>query len=299
MKITLRQIQVFVSIAKLENMTIASEALALSQSACSMALSNLEAQLNTALFDRHGKKLILNDQGRALLTKAEHILSQVNELEMSVMHSSKEDIRGNLVLGASSTIGNYLLPTLIGDFITKNKNTKISLSVSNTEKIIDDILNFKIDMGLIEGHCYHPDIEVIPWQRDELIIIAPSKHKLAHKKNISLKEIKNENWIFRETGSGTREVTDKLLEGNIKPFLELGNTEAIKQAVISGLGISCVSKLTVLNALMTKQLVQLDIKNINLVRMLAFVIHREKYQTQALKCFMNLLIKHSHPATQT
>lgn len=283
MKITLRQLEVFVSIAKLQNMTTASSALALSQSACSMALSNLEMQLKTPLFDRHGKKLLLNDQGKALLSKAEHILSLAHEFETNASP------QGNLNIGASSTVGNYLLPQIIGEFISQHSNTKISLTVSNTEKITDDILNFKIDAGFIEGQCYHPEIEVIPWQVDELIIIASTKHKLALKQSISLEDLKHENWIFREPGSGTREVTDHFLQGNVKPFLILGDTEAIKQAVMAGFGISCVSKITALEALKANKLIQLNIKNLNLKRTLSVLIHREKYRTPTLKRFLSAL----------
>lgn len=289
MKITLRQIEVFVSIAKLQNMTTASHALALSQSACSMALSNLEMQLRTPLFDRHGKKLLLNDQGKALLSKAEHILSLVTEFEASAASPNDDHLKGHLTIGASSTIGNYLLPPIIGQFILDYTNIKVSLSVSNTAQIIDDILNFNIDAGFIEGHCHHPDIDIIPWYMDELIIIAPTNHPFTLKQNINLDDLKQEPWIFRESGSGTRDVTDRFLQGKVKPFLILGDTEAIKQAVIAGFGIGCVSKITALDALSANKLIQLNINHANLERTLSVVIHREKYRTRALKHFLGAL----------
>lgn len=286
MKITLRQIEVFVFIAKLQTMTAAADALALTQSACSMALSNLEAQLGTALFDRRGKSLLLNDQGRAMLTKAESILAQVTELEISAI---KGEISGDLVIGASSTIGNYLLPSLIGRFMKQHSKTRVSLSVSNTETVIEDLLNFKVDIALIEGRCTHPDVELIPWMTDELIIIAPPNHPLATQKSINLKALQTEKWIFRELGSGTRDILDDFLQGSVNPFMTLGNTEAIKQAVIAGLGISCVSRLAVANELSAKQLVQLPLKHITMTRSLTFALHREKYRTRALSQFMTTL----------
>lgn len=288
MKITLRQIEVFVSIAKLQTTTAAATALALSQSACSMALSKLEVQLGFPLFDRHGKNLLMNGQGRALISKAENILAQVSELEMSAI---KGEISGDLIIGASSTIGNYLLPGLIGHFMNQNTKTRVSLSVSNTEKVIEDLLNFKVDIGLIEGRCTHPDVELIPWMADELIIIAPPNHYLATQKIIDFKTLKAEKWIFREHGSGTRDMLDDFLQGSVNPFMTLGNTEAIKQAVIAGLGISCVSRLTVTNELSTKQLVQLRLKNMTMTRSLTIALHREKYRTRALSQFIQYCSK--------
>lgn len=291
MKITFRQLEVFVFIAKLQNMSAAAQTLALSQSACSMALTNLESQLNTPLFDRLGKKLLLNAEGKAMLVKADNILAQVKTLETSFLSEDNHALIGNINIGASSTIGNYILPTKIARFTLQHPNVNITLSIANTENIINNINQYNIDIGLIEGPCYHPDIKIIPWKQDELIIVASPDHPLAKKHNISLADIKNEKWIFREIGSGTRELTDQRLQGNVKPFLTLGNTEAIKQAVIAGFGISCVSKISVSDAIKEKKLVQLDLAKPNLNRALSLIIHRDKYQTIVLKKMIDALMK--------
>jgi DNA-binding transcriptional LysR family regulator len=198
MKITFKQLEVFVEIAKMSNMTLAAENVFLTQSACSMALSSLENQLGNFLFDRHGKKLLLNDQGKLLFPKASGIISQMQELEDLLMSKRTGMLSGKLRVGASSTIGNYLLPTFVGKFITKNSEVKIGVEIGNTEQIIQQVLKFTVDIGMIEGDCFSEDIQVTPWKKDELIIVASPAYALAKKRKISLSDIQHEKWIMRD-----------------------------------------------------------------------------------------------------
>ncbi len=286
MRITLKQLEIFVAVAKNENMSRAAEILFLSQSACSMALGALENQLDGDLFDRHGKRLILNDRGRILLPKAYFILDQVQELQ-DLMHQDKKNIlAGHLVVGASSTIGNYLLPEIIGRFVTDQPKAKISLRVANTEQIIRQLLQFDIDVGMIEGRCNSREIKVFPWRKDELIIISSAKNFLIKKAKITRNDLYDSKWILREPGSGTRERFEEAMGGKINPFLELGHTEAIKQAVRTGLGISCLSRVTVADALRSGEIVELKTPFLKLSREFYILIHQEKYQTAILNKFI-------------
>lgn len=286
MKITFKQIEVFVAIAKSSNMTFATEQLHLTQSACSMALSALETQLGGVLFDRHGKKLILNDRGRMLFPKAANLITQINELQDLMNSKKQQTLAGHLLVGASTTIGNYLLPTIIGNFVTEHPKTKITLSVGNTQQIIDKLLKFEIDIGMIEGNCHSKEIEIYPWKTDELIITASPKHELAKKRKITFETLLNTKWILREPGSGTREKFEAAMNHNVNPFLELGNTEAIKQAVIAGLGISCLSRTAVADALKIKQLVELKTPFLKLTRDFSILLHKDKYKTTVLNKFI-------------
>lgn len=290
MRITLKQIEVFVAIAKAGNMTHASEILFLTQSACSMALSTLENQLGGVLFDRHRKKLILNERGRVLLPKAANIITQIKELQ-DLMTGKKEGVlAGHLIVGASTTIGNYLLPKIIGNFVTLHPLAKITLSVANTEQIIQKLLKFDIDIGMIEGNCYSDDLEILPWKKDELIIIASPEHSLSKNRKITLEHLCSAKWILREPGSGTREKFEEALNktnGKVKPFLQLGNTEAIKNAVLTGLGISCLSKTAVSDLLNTGQLVELKIPFLKLTRDFYILLHKEKHKTTILNNFIS------------
>jgi DNA-binding transcriptional LysR family regulator len=288
MKITFKQLEVFVEIAKMSNMTLAAENVFLTQSACSMALSSLENQLGNFLFDRHGKKLLLNDQGKLLFPKASGIISQMQELEDLLMSKRTGMLSGKLRVGASSTIGNYLLPTFVGKFITKNSEVKIGVEIGNTEQIIQQVLKFTVDIGMIEGDCFSEDIQVTPWKKDELIIVASPAYALAKKRKISLSDIQHEKWIMRELGSGTREQFEKAVEFKVRPFLELGNTEAIKQAVILNLGVSCLSKSAVADALKSERLVELSTP-LKLTRDFNIIMHKDKYKTELLSEFINCL----------
>lgn len=286
MKITLQQLRVFVAIADKANMGHAAEVVHLSQSACSMALATMEKQLGRVLFDRHGKKLTLNEYGRALLPKAMNILKQVNEFQSLAQEQGNTTFIGDLIVGASSTVGNYLLPKKIGKFIEAYPEVKITLNVANTEQIIKQILEFRIDVGIIEGSCYAKEIEVTPWGEDELIIIASPKHPLSKKRKIKLAEIQACRWILREPGSGTREQFEAAMGGKVTPFLELGHTEAIKNAVQENIGISCLSRITVAEALKSRQIAELKVPSLKLTRNFYLLLHKEKHQTALLKEFI-------------
>jgi len=286
MKITFKQIEVFVAIAKTGNMTQAADLLFMTQSACSMALSNIELQLGGLLFDRYGKKLILNERGRVLLPKAANIITQTNELQDLMLGEKEKILSGHLIVGASTTIGNYLLPKIIGNFLTIHPQVKVALSISNTEEIVNKLLKFDIDIGMIEGSCHSERIDILPWKKDELIVIAPEKHLLAKKSKITFESLQDAKWILRELGSGTREKFEKAMAGKIKPFIELGNTEAIKQAVLAGLGVSCLSKVVVADLLNTAQLVELKTPFLKLARDFYIILHKEKYRTMVLDSFI-------------
>jgi DNA-binding transcriptional LysR family regulator len=283
MKFTIKQLEIFVTIANHEHMSQAAEQLHLTQSACSMSLSTLENQLNGPLFIRHGKKLLLNERGKVLLPKALNILGQLQEIEATMTEGKQKVLTAEITIGASSTIGNYVLPAIIGTFITEHPQVKIKLQVGNTEQIIQNLLKFTIDVGMIEGTCHAPDIDVVPWCEDELILIAAPSHPLSKKKNILRTDLYQAKWVLREQGSGTREKFEEVMQGQAQPFLELGNTEAIKQAVQSGLGISCVSKLTVIDNLKAKKIVELKVPFLNLTRQFYILFHKQKFKTTALK----------------
>ncbi len=291
-RITLKQIAVFVSVAKTGNMTLATSALNITQSACSMALSALESQLGGALFDRHGKKLVLNERGRILLPKAANIITQINELQDLMTGKKYQELTGHLIVGASTTIGNYVLPEIIGHFITANPKTQITLKVANTEQIIQQLLKYEIDIGLIEGNCFAKDIEVIPWKHDQLIIIAAAQFPLLKKTKLSFEDLRNAKWILREPGSGTREKFEEAIKGKIVPFLELGNTEAIKHAVQAGIGISCLSKTAVIQSIKNKQLIEVKTPFLKMTRDFYIVIHKEKHKTAVLNQFIKECKKH-------
>ncbi len=286
MGLTIRQLEVFVAIANCGTMTEAALAVHLSQSACSSALSELERHLKGTVFDRLGKRLVINERGRIILTHSINILSQLNEIEHRLTCTDRDLISGDFYLAASSTIGNYVLPSILGHFLSKYPNLKPSLKVDNTERVIKAVTQLEVDIAFIEGECRHRDVEVLPWMWDELVIITAPTHRLANKSKVEVSDVIGLPWILREKGSGTRQKFEDALGVELIPFLELGNTEAIKQAVVSGIGISCVSRTAVADSLAANQLIAIGVEGLNLRREFYIVLHKNKYRTEAVRRFL-------------
>lgn len=286
-RITLKQLEVFIAVAQAGNVTRAAENLNITQSATSMSLADCEAQLGRKLFDRVGKRLQLNDAGRLLLPKALDAIARIREIE--AMAASDAPLIGQLRIGASLTIGNYMLPGLIGSFMRAHAGAHVTLDVANTRHVIQALEHFQIDIGFIEGFCHEPDIEVIPWCRDELVVFAAAGHPLAGKKNITPDDLAATDWILREPGSGTREVFDNAVLGRIPRLnllMEFSHTEALKRAVETGIGIGCASRRTLEESLASGSVVVLPTPFLNLERELYMLIHRQKYRTQGLEAFL-------------
>jgi DNA-binding transcriptional LysR family regulator len=282
LRTTLRQIEVFVATAQKGGVTQAAAVVGITQSAASMALADFENQLGTRLFDRIGKRLSLNADGRALYAKAVEMIDRAHEME-GLFHGNGRAV--DLRLGASSTIGNYLLPQLIGEFRTLRPGSRFQLEVGNTQKIINAVRQFEIDVGFIEGPCLHPDIDAIFWQTDELAICSAPDHPLARPAAADLAALRNADWILREPGSGTREVVEQMLMsqlGEMRLSMELGGTEAIKRAVESGMGISCLPKIALTGAVERGNLVALYTPFLQLTRAFHILLHKDKYRTEPI-----------------
>ncbi|MDE9456467.1 DNA-binding transcriptional regulator YeiE [Xenorhabdus bovienii] len=280
MRITLRQLEIFAEVLKSGSTTQASQHLALSQSAVSASLTDLEGQLGVKLFDRVGKRLVTNEHGRLLYPKALALLEQAGEVEQLF----KLEL-GALRLAASSTIGNYMLPEMLSKYRQDYPDTPLELNISNTEDVIKAVVEFRVDLGLIEGLCHNPELITQPWMEDELIIFCSPKNSLSQSDFI-VDDLIKEPWILREKGSGTREVLDHLLFSQMPRFniaMELGNSEAIKHAVQYGMGISCLSRRVVQEQLKNGTLVELVVPELNLYRTLYLIYHRQKHMSNALQ----------------
>jgi len=287
MRITLKQIDVFTAVAREGSVTKAALWLHLTQSAASMALADLEAQLGAKVFDRIGRRLQLNELGRRLLPLAQETVARAQEME----DIAAGDLpgHGRLRIGASLSIGNYLMPQLIGDYLKAYPRAEVSLDVGNTRHVIESVRQFSCDIGFIEGFCHDPDIEVLPWLEDELVIFASAQHPLARHQNVTASDLAASDWILRESGSGTREVFDNAVAGkltHLKVKLELAHTEAIRRAVDAKIGIACASRITLSEGLSTGSLVILNTPFLDLRRSFFILKHRNKYATRSLQQFL-------------
>lgn len=284
MKFTLRQLEIFAAIAKAENVSQAAERLAMSQSAASSALVELERMFDCSLFDRLGKSLRLNARGQGLLPLAESLLAQARELEAHLAGGGP----GPLTVGATLTIGNYLATLVVADYLRQYPESAVSLQVGNLDAMVQRLLRFECDLALCEGWVNHPELVVEPWLDDELVVFAAPQHPLAAVGSASSERLAEQFWILRERGSATRQLFDTVVAarlGSCRVRLELEHTEAIKRAVESGLGLGCLSRLALREAFRRGSLVELATPQFDLARRFYFMHHRRRQPTAAMRAF--------------
>lgn len=288
MHFTLRQLEVFVAVAQDGSVSAAAHRLAMSQSAASTAVGELERQFDVQLFDRVGRSLRLNAVGKDLLPRAVALLDRASEIEGVL---ARHAVFGDLSIGATLTVGNYLATLVVADFLQRHPQSHIALQVHNTTAILDGLLRFELDLGLVEGACHHPELEVESWVEDELVVFAAPGHRLATAGQATWSELAQEPWILREPGSGTRATFDQAvagLAGTTRVRLELEHTEAIKRSVESGLGLGCISRLALREAFRRGSLVPIECAELKLARHFSFVWHRQKYRTAGMEAFLDL-----------
>ncbi|QSR47560.1 LysR substrate-binding domain-containing protein [Aeromonas veronii] len=286
MKLTLQQLKVFATIARYGNLGLAANELCLSKGAVSQSLQELERQLSTPLFDRIHPRLQLNNEGRLLQPAAEELLTRMQDIEN--LFSPNAEPSGQLRLGASQTIGNYLLPTLLASS-KQELGLPPKVTINNTHLLCHALANFELDMALIEGENHHPDLLAEPWLQDEMLVVAPPGHPLANKKELSLSRLGGETWVLREAQSGSREQFIQQIQPELprwQPGLELNTLEAVMLAVEKGLGISFISRLAASDRLADGRLIALPLSR-RFPRQLSLIWHKQKYHSTSLRHFIH------------
>jgi len=288
MRYTLKQLEVFLATANQESVSEAAKALSMSQSAVSESLKNLEHQFDVKLFDRVGKSIKLNALGRSLMHETSNLLERASELEQSF---SRHQNDVSLNLGATLSIGNYLAVNMIADFKETHSSSHIALHVANTTEIAERVLNYELDIGLIEGEINHPELIVEPWLNDELVLFCSPKHPLAKERKINDGMLRSALWVLRESGSGTRQAFEHAMHGLISSLnitMELEHTEAIKRAVECEIGISCLSRITLQDALARGSLIELAAPHRDFKRQLYLIHHRDKFINNTMTEWLTL-----------
>jgi DNA-binding transcriptional LysR family regulator len=231
-----------------------------------------------------GKKLVINENGRALLPHVAGLLEEAHETEALFTAAHAAPLR----LASSYTIGEYLLPELIAEWKVTHPHSRIRLEIANTQDVFNAIAEFTADIGFIEGTHTHPDLAVRRWRSDELAIVASPKHPLAGRR-ATLRALEQQTWVLREPGSGTREAADRWLIanlGHVQVELELGSNEAVKRAVAAGMGLGCLSREAIRDALAQGWLVQVATSLPPMSRTLSIVRHRAKKLGSAAEDFL-------------
>ena len=264
---TLHQLKVFEATARHGSFTRAAEELYLTQPTVSIQVKQLTKAVGLPLFEQIGKRLYLTEAGQKLLSTCQEIFNGLEQFEMSVA-DLKGMKQGQLKLAVITT-AKYFVPRLLGPFCQRFPGIDISLKVTNHERLRESMLANEDDLYIISQAPDQPDLNIHPFLENPLIVLAPTSHPLARKKNIPIEMLNNEKFIMREPGSGTRKAVEarfKEKDITVKVSLELGSNEAIKQAIAGGLGISILSQHTIISEGTSGEFAILDVQGFPIER---------------------------------
>lgn len=288
------QLNIFCNVIELKSFSKAGKAIHLSQPTISSHIRDLENYFNCRLIDRLGKEAVPTKAGNLLYTHAKKILAmkETAEAAMAEFHGS---IKGRIKIGGSTIPGGYILPGLIGSFVSKHSEVKISLVIHDTSQVIDKIIDGEVEFGMVGAKTMDKRITQVPVIKDEMCVVIPKGHKWFNKKELDIRDIKKEPFIIREPGSGTRKsLVEKLEEQKIhlddfNIIAELGNASAIIQGIKSKIGISILSSMAVEEDCKNGTLKAIPIKGIDLSRQFYFTRHKDRTPSPLMKAFVSFL----------
>ncbi|MGG4481644.1 selenium metabolism-associated LysR family transcriptional regulator [Paenibacillus illinoisensis] len=297
------QLHIFYTVAEKGSFSAAAQALHMTQPAVTMQIQSLEDYFGTKLLHRSTKKIELSEAGRTLLPHAKRSVELVRQTD-EAMSAFTQMLQGRLQLGASLTIGEYVLPRMLGPFARQYPDISIVMKVMNTTQIMDDILKHQLNFGLIEAPIHHPDMIVEPVMQDELKLIVPAGHALADRGEVELEEVKAYPFVLREKGSGTRQVMeDQLQKKNIDPqdmnvVMELGSTGAVKSAVEAGVGITMLSPSSVQHELALGLVHIVEIRGLEFKRQFYAIHLKSSLLPLSAVAFLNYLRQQEHAGAE-
>ncbi|MGP4080751.1 LysR family transcriptional regulator [Pseudalkalibacillus sp. R45] len=287
------QLKTFYTVAKHKNFTRASKELAISQPAVSRQIESLEKYFDLTLFHRVGRHIELTDAGKTLYTMGEQILALVQKTS-AVLDGMKNLESGSLQVGASTTIGNYFMVPVVMKFMERYPGIQLNLDIKSTTEIQQQIERNLLDIAIVPEIPSSQSLVKESFLNDDIVLIAPKSHSLTMKKDVTLKDVSNEKLIVRGVGSNTRKTIEEHFKKHnveLNPAVELGSTEAIKQAVIAGGGISFLPKITIESELKLNAVEIVEGRNLILSRKFFIVHHKDSYPSPAVKAFIDFLIK--------
>jgi len=260
--VTLRQLRTFKTVADLKSFSLAAHHLRLSQPSVSYQVKELEEALGLPLLDRLGKSVHLTEAGSILYSYTRRTLDVLDEAAVA-FEEMRGIKRGNLRVGASTTVGIYLLPAALGAFKKLHPGIVISLEIGTRVRVQEQVLLNELDLAVVGPALKDPDLAILPFVSDELVVIAPAGHALAGRRGLKLKDLESQPFVMREPASGSRWSLEKAARktgAKLNVAMELGSNGAIKHAVESGLGLAVISRYACALELSSKRLVELDIK---------------------------------------
>jgi DNA-binding transcriptional LysR family regulator len=292
----LHQIEIFCTLVRLRSFSRTAEQLLLTQPTVSGHMKNLESELGVRLLDRLGKRVVPTEAGEVLYRHGLRLLEERDRAKQEI-DALMGRITGVLTIGGSTIPGAYLLPPLIGAFKKKNPSISIRMSIDDTARITDAVLSGEVCIGVVGARLEDPRLEIHPFQTDELVIAVPRGHAWARRRSIPLDKLKGEPFILREQGSGTRRIMEERLEQAGFPLADLnvtavvGSSDAVRQAVKAGLGISILSKRALQDDVDSGRVFITRIRGSRMERHFFVLVLKGRSRSPLCKAFLDILLQ--------
>lgn len=285
------ELKTFVTLVEVKNFTKTAEILLMSQPSVSLHIKNLEKEFQTILFQRSPKHLKITPTGEILYERAKQMITIYEQTKQDILEHHNS-IKGELKIGASFTIGEYILPSILIDLQKNYPELELQVVIGNTEEIVQFVRLYQVDIGLIEGQTNEKELSVHPFMQDELFIVSSNNHKLSCKKEVTITDLQNQIWITREVGSGTREYLNHFIRSNglkVKSFLTISSNQGIKETLINGMGLSLLSHSVIERDIQHKNLSIIQLKSQSFHRMLSYIYSPVMRDKKNVKIFIDIL----------
>lgn len=286
---SIRHLRIFIMVADCGKMSAAAEKLFITQPSVSQAIKELEDYYGVKLFERLSRKLYITESGELLLKYARHIVQSFDEMEMGLKNKGQNR---TLRIGATITVGGCMLNGIIDKLENKDRDISTKITINNTEIIEKMLLNSKLDVAIVEGITTNKDLVIKPIYTDKLILVVGKNHKFFNRKEISINELYGEDIISREEGSGGKKIFKNVLDKNgiqVNIKWSSTDTQAIKNAVIEGRGVPALSTMIVENEIREGTLHEISLKELNMFRKISVVYHKNKFISEHMRCFLDVL----------
>ncbi|MDM5309308.1 LysR family transcriptional regulator [Peribacillus frigoritolerans] len=287
-------LKTFVTLVEVKNFTKTAEVLLMSQPSVSLHIKKLEEEFQTKLFLRSPKFLKVTLTGEILYDRAKQMITIYEQTRQDIQEHDRS-IKGELKIGASFTIGEYILPSLLIDLQEEYPELELQVVIGNTEEIVQAVRLYKVDIGLIEGQTNEKELSVHPFMQDELFIVSSNNHELANKDDVEITDLHDQAWVTREVGSGTREYLNHVIRSNglkIKSILTISSNQGIKETLIkNGAGLALLSRSVIERDVKNKILSIIQVKDESFNRTLSYVYSPIMKDKKNVKTFITELNK--------
>ncbi|WP_330502580.1 LysR family transcriptional regulator [Peribacillus frigoritolerans] len=287
-------LKTFVTLVEVKNFTKTAEILLMSQPSVSLHIKKLEEEFQTKLFLRSPKFLKVTLTGEILYDRAKQMITIYEQTRQDIQEHDRS-IKGELKIGASFTIGEYILPSLLIDLQEEYPELELQVVIGNTEEIVQAVRLYKVDIGLIEGQTNEKELSVHPFMQDELFIVSSNNHELANKDDVEITDLHDQAWVTREVGSGTREYLNHVIRSNglkIKSILTISSNQGIKETLIkNGSGLALLSRSVIERDVQNKIISIIQVKDEPFYRTLSYVYSPIMKDKKNVKTFITELNK--------